>query len=496
MKGLVLGTDYIIESGTGLAKVLEINTNARAIARGEFIDNYDFSSLESYIVSSAFTKVHVIHQTFNTAIASEIEAICTSNNILYEGHIVNQNAITVPYIEDADDIFIIRMSYDTTAIIDEEYAKDKFHLARAISSSAITPKTYFSGAGDFMLDELTNLPEFTYSGDAPNFIVKKRVPNYDKKFYPKCYKFENNTQLNDFIANSVGEDELIQEFVHGDLIDGKRHINRSINLVYGSDLTPINLGAYKVTHVVEENIWANEYNSGSYGELALKDRGKYITYYSSDDLRARTYIYDETDNVLMADGTAKSFASCSIGDEVKALDIPGLDIDDTNYSTNTWTGSYSETLVSSSIVDTTIIAKHSSPAINDYFLSITLDDANTWDDIASTTMLIKSGSLVKFKSVAQLEVGDELVMYNVNSSSVEVKTVTALNVIFKTEQTLGAMDVEPYDLFLPFVHNTYTIIQHNPCQQPNCAYNTCNPGISGFQGNRSCNNCNFTQCVK
>ena len=495
MKGLVLGTDYIVESGTGNVKVLEVNTNARAIARGEFINNYDFSDLENFIVSSSFSKVHVIHQTFNTPIATEIGNICSNHSIDFENHIVNQNAITVPYIEDTDDVFIIRMSYDTTAIIDEEYAKDKFNLARAISSSAITPKTYYS-ASDSSLDELTSLPAFTYSGDSPNFIVKKRVPNYDKKFYPKCYKFENNTQLNDFINNSVQEDELIQEFVDSELIEGKRHINRSINLVYGGDLTPINLGAYKVTHAVSENIWANTYNSGSWGELALRDRGKYITYYSSDDLRARSYIYDETDNVLMADGTAKSFASCSVGDEVKALDIPGLDIDDTTYSAETWSGSYSETLVSSSIVDTTIIAKHSSPAINDYFMNITLNDGNVWDDIASTMMLVKSGSNVVFRTVPDLEVGSEIVMYNVSTGGVEPKTVTNLEVIFKDEQVLGSIDVEPYDLFLPFVHNDYTIIQHNPCQQPNCAYNTCGPGVYGFQGNRSCNQCAFTQCVK
>lgn len=496
MKGLVIGTDYIVEQGTGNAKVLEINTNARAIARGPFIDNYDFTDLENYIVSASFSKVHVIHQTFNTPVAAEIQTICNNNSIEFESHIVNQNAITVPYIEDTDDVFIIRMSYDTTAIIDEDYAKDKFNLARAISSSAITPKTYFSSS-DASLDELSSLPSFTYSGDAPNFIVKKRVPNYDKKFYPKCYKFENNSQLNDFISNSVGEDELIQEFVHSELIEGRRHINRSINLVYGGDLTPINLGAYKVTHVVSEDIWSNTYNSGSWGELALRDRGKYITYYNSDDLRARSYIFDETDNVLMADGSVRSFASCSVGDEVKALDLPGLDIDDSTYTADTWSGSYSETVVSSSIVDTTIVAKHSSPAINDYFMQITLNDGNVWDDVSSTLMLIKTGSNVVFRNVPDLEVGTEIVMYNATTNTVEVKTVSNLEVIFKDEQILGTMDVEPYDLFLPFVHNDYTILQHNPCQQPNCAYNTCNPGVGGFQGNRSCNQCSYAaQCLK
>lgn len=494
MKGLLIGTDYIIEKETGEVKVLEVNTNARAIARGEVLNSYDFNPLFNFISSSNFTSVDVIHQSFNWDVASTIETFCSSSGITFTRHLTNQNSITVPYIEDSDDKFILRMSYDTTAIVDEDYAKDKFKLARSIQGTIQTPKTLVTSP-EVNVDEITSLPDFNYSGSSPNFIVKKRIPQYDKGDYPKCFKFETKAQLNSF-TSSLGSDELLQEFIDcEETHDGKRLIHRSIDIVYGSDLTPIPLGSYKVTHIVEEDVWENTYNSGSWGELALKDRAKYITYYSSDSLTSRSYIYAENQKVLMADGSMIPFESCSADDQVKALDLPGLDLEEQSYDVTDWTGSYSETVVSSSLVDTTVVSKRTSGVINEYFSRITLDDSNTFEDIASTMFLVKSGSLVKFKPIAQSEVGDEIVMYNVSSSAVEIKTVTGIETIWKENTILGSMDVEPYDLFLPFVHNDYTLVQHNPCIQPQCGYNSCNPSF-GFQGFIYCNTCYSSQCVK
>jgi len=494
MKGLLIGTDYIIEKDTGEVKVLEVNTNARAAVKGNLINNYDYTQLFNFISSSNFTSVDVIYQSFNYEVVAEIETYCSGSGITFTKHLTNQNAITVPYIEDSSDKFILRMSYDTTAIIDEDYAKDKFNLARAIQGTASTPKTYISSS-EVNVDEIASLSDFNYTGSSPNFIVKKRVPEYDKGVYPKCFKFENKSQLNNF-TSSLGTDELLQEFIDCNNTDSnKRAIHRSLDVVYGSDLTPIPLAHYQVTHIVAEDIWANTYSSGSWGELALKDRAKYITYYNSDAINSRAYIYSEDQKVLLADGTFSTFASCSADDEVKALDLPGLDLDEQSYNIVDWTGSYTETVASASLVNTTVVAKHSSDAINDYFVRLTLDDSNTYEDIESTTMLIKSGSLVKFNTIARTQVNDVIVVYNTQTSAVETKTVTGIEIVWREDRVLGSMDVEPYDLFLPFVHNDYTLIQHNPCVQPQCALNGCSPW-GPFQGNRSCNTCYTTQCNK
>ena len=45
-------------------------------------------------------------------------------------------------------------------------------------------------------DDFIDFEDFTYTLDLPNFIIKKRYPNYDKNEYPKLYKIQNLTELN------------------------------------------------------------------------------------------------------------------------------------------------------------------------------------------------------------------------------------------------------------------------------------------------------------
>jgi hypothetical protein len=498
MKALLMATDYIVEKNTGKVKVLEVNTNARTFAKGDYINLYDFNPLFDLITQNQFKSVDVIHQTFNSDLVDKIEEFCNENSIEIYRHITNINSITVPYIEDSDDKLILRMSYDTTAIVDEDYAKDKFKLARSIQGTELTPKTYIKST-DINVDELSTLEDFTYNGDSPNFILKKRYPDYEKGEFPKCLKFENKQQLNDY-TSSIGDDLLLQEFINSDNhTNNKRLIHRSVDIIYGSDLNTIPLGSYKITHIVPEDVWENTWSSGSWGELALKDRAKYITYYNTDSLLSRLYVYDEDQSVLMADGSIKTFSSVSEEDMVKSLHIPELPLDEElGYNINEWTGSYSEVVTNSQLTDTKVVTKFSSGAINDYFLKFTFDDGHSYEDITSTVALIRSGSLVKFISLDMAQVGNEFVMYNVSSSQVEIKTLTDIEIVWREEQVLGAMDVEPYDLFLPFVHNDYTLIQHNICRQPQCATNGCGPSSFPifFSGPRNCNNCTFFQCQK
>lgn len=493
-----MATDYIVEKGTNQAKVLEVNTNARIFSRRDYMKMHDFNPLFDFILENQFTSVDVIHQIYNSDVVDVIEEFCDDNEITFQRHPTAINSITVPYIEDSDDKLILRMSYDTTAIVDEEYAKDKFKLARSIQGTELTPKTYIK-SDDINVDELSNLEDFTYNGSSPNFILKKRYPDYEKAEFPKCLKFENKQQLTDYM-NSIGDDVLLQEFINcNNHTNNKRLIHRSIDIVYGSELTTIPLGGYRVTNIVAEDIWENTWSNGTWGELALKDRGKYITYYLSDSLHSSNYVYDEDQSVLMADGSLKTFAEVSEEDMVKSLNIPELPLDEElGYNINVWTGSYSEVVTNSQLTDTKVVTKYSSGVINDYFLRLTFDDGNSYDDITSTNILIKSGSLVRFISLDMAVPGDEFLMYNVSESKVEIKTLTNIEVVWKEGETLGAIDVEPYDLFLPFVHNDYTLIQHNVCNQPRCRETGCATSFVPFffNGFFNCNNCTYTQCFK
>jgi hypothetical protein len=85
-------------------------------------------------------------------------------------------------------------------------------------------------------------------------------------------------------------------------------------------------------------------------------------------------------------------------------------------------------------------------------------------------------------------IGDVIITYNFESSEIELKTIQNMEIIFKENQILGSLDVEPVDLYLPFVSANSTVIQHNICRSF-CANNGCEDA-------KSCSDCSFYVCNK
>jgi hypothetical protein len=272
MKAVLIATDYI-KTPTNEYKVLEINTQAGIIAD---MDILDWTGITNFIQTNSFTNVHCILPTYDKRFSVKLNQICdTIGGIQYQSHETGDSSITVPYIEDNDNTLIIRLSYDTTAVIDDEYAKDMYNFLRAIGEQTFNPKTYIPN----IVDDFSNIDDFSYTLDIPNFIIKKRYPNYDKNLHPRLYKIENLTQLNTLKAEVEEDTEFLQELVSSELLSGKRTIIRGIDIIYGAALDIISMGGYKVSSYIREDIWENTFNEN--GELAKKDRPKYITYYTN-----------------------------------------------------------------------------------------------------------------------------------------------------------------------------------------------------------------------
>ena len=350
MKAVLISTDYI-KTPTGEYKVLEINTSTRIVAD---MTQLDWSNLTTFIQTSGFTNVHCIIPMYDKGFATKLSEICdTIGGITFLSHETSGTSITVPYIEDNDNTFILRVSYDTTAVIDDEYCRDNYSLLRAINELTTKPKTYIPNVSD----DFENLSEFNYTLDLPNFIVKKRYPNYDKNEFPKLYKVQNLTELTQLKGLVDVDTEFLQEFTNSEILSNKRSIIRGIDIIYGSSLDIISMGGYKVLHAITENIWDNTFDET--GLLAKKDRPKYITYYSPTSDRA-TYIYDEDQEVLMADGSRKSFAELEVNDSVKSINIASLPVNETDYKIEEWTGSHTDFIADfavSEIVELTNVEK-------------------------------------------------------------------------------------------------------------------------------------------
>jgi hypothetical protein len=457
MKAVLIATDYI-KTATNEYKVLEINTQAGIIAD---INLLDWTGITNFIQSNSFENVHCILPHYDKRFSVKLNEICDSiGGITFQSYETGDSSITVPYIEDNDNTLIIRLSYDTTAIIDDEYAKDNYNFLRAVGEQSFNPKTYIPN----IVDDFSNIEDFSYTLDIPNFIVKKRYPNYDKNLHPRLYKIQNLAQLNALKTEVEQDTEFLQEFIDSEILSGKRTIVRGIDIIYGADLTVISMGGYKVSSFISEDIWENTFDET--GKLASKDRPKYITYYTNPNELA-TYIYDADQLVLMADGSRKEFSQLETGDNVKSISVATLPLDETEYKVSEWTGSHTEFIENFEVSQTAVVVK-TTKTQNTLFIKITLDNTIEWDDLPGTEILIREDDVIRFKMVNELEIGDVLELFSTETETIVSKTITNLEVTFKENIEVGSIDVEPIDLFLPLVTNVYAIIQHNACTSTFC----------------------------
>ena len=138
MKAVLIATD-LIKNESGDIKVLETNTNAWTTHNFSL---FDFSGLTNFIENNNFSEVHFIVQNFNRTLTPYIQQIAESKNATFTEYIVENTAITVPYVEDSESKLIIRLSYDTTAVIDDDYCRDKYKLQKLIHEQSYAIDTY------------------------------------------------------------------------------------------------------------------------------------------------------------------------------------------------------------------------------------------------------------------------------------------------------------------------------------------------------------------
>lgn len=477
MKAVLIATD-LIKNASGELKVLETNTNAWTTHNFSL---YDFNGLANFIQTNSFNEVHLIVQNFNKTLSPKIREVAESKGATFTEYLTSQDAVTVPYVEDGDNKLIIRLSYDTTAIIDDEYCRDKFKLQTLINAESYGIDSYVPE----FFDDFSSIEDFNYTDDKPNFIVKYRYPIYDREVYPKLYKIQNLTQLNEIKAGLPSE-TYIQRYELSELVDGRRNIIRSLDLLCGGNLDVVNIGSYHVLNQIPESIWENTFDET--GLLAKKDRPKYITHTATHIDSNFDYVFDADQDVLMADGTRKTFDNLVIGDSVKALHIPGLDLDETTYDLSTWTGSWDEFIGGASVVSTSVTAIRKSNPVSTLFIRLGLDDGTIWDDLKATPILIKDENVIRWTLFNDLSIGSTLCIFNAETEQVNYKMVQSIEIIFKEAQILGTIDVEPVDLYLPLVGENISILQHNLCRAW-CPSNKCNDSSW-------CGNCPYFYCNK
>ena len=492
MRTVLIGSDFMYDKDGNL-KPIEINTNVGwhyNIINGNNPD-LDLNSLNSFISENGFIKIVYIGNM--QYINSTIQSYCQENNIQYQYISLDSNSITIPNIEDNDTTLIIRSSYDTTAIVDETYCRDKIQFLNLIKETEFGSQFAYLDESNTLVNNITTIND---NGDNPNFILKARWPSYDKDVYPKFYKVSNISELNVLISNVVNYDYFLMEFHYNPtkLIENNIQVFRGLNILFPPNLESISIGGY--TRVCDNSVITPSTFDPITFEL-IGDRYKYVT---NDSHKSLPKLLD-TDLIQMSDDSFKEARELVVGDLIKTIDIPNpFDATDSNETVNYKIGlSQLETETQYSTNAITHIEK-----INTYshIVKLTFTDGTNWFDNENSKYLSIRNNEVRFLSLStkftgeySFSIGDSILLIDTSDSITPKFVSKEISNIETFTEFFGGYEISVANshLFLTKDSNqestSYVSIEHNignPCSVPNCSYtDDCDKG-------QYC--CNFT-CV-
>lgn len=486
MRTLLLGTDFMYNFNGNLIPI-EINTNLGMEANiiEDLDDVFNLSGLSSFIDFNNFTKLTYIGGL--TLLSAKLRELCNIHKIEFDNYDV-YNKITIPDVEDSIDHLIIRSAYDISAIVDEEYCKNKVNFLNLIKNKVFGSQFAYLNDDNILINNITEIID---NGNHPNFILKSIYPDYDKKVYPKLFRVSNQEELN-IVLQNVSTNYYLTSFYYNPDKLWNSHIQvfRSFNLIFPPELKSISIGGH--TKLTTRNIDDfSMYNPTTF-ELSIDDKGKYIT---GDGGIGKPKLLDD-DKVEMADGTFKTGLELQVGDIVKTINIPNLYYVNQSNPTANFRITYDEFISGTTYSENKVLAKYRVDKIVDY-VELAFTDNTTWEDTKNSSYLILRNDEVRFvylnvdNLLNGIKIGDQIIL--IDSTNTVVNTVLKeVSNIVTTKQIFGGWEitVEEEHLFLTqTVDNTsFVAIEHNI----DCAGYNCTTGSPCTKGGDIY--CNFGVC--
>jgi hypothetical protein len=511
MRAVIIGTDFVKDTD-GSFKAIETNTNIGLdVSANEYID---VTSFTDFVLDNSFTEIHLIASSANLNITDVLESpndsprvsfgeflsmsICVPNEISYTLHKLDEGSVTIPYLEDSDSKLIIRLSYDTTALIDDVYARDNWEFLKLMHDVDETsiPKCYINDS-EFGIDNIGET--LRDNGNHPNYCIKKRITPTDNKVYPKLFKVNSIEEL-DTLKTSLEIDEYIQEYVYNteELIQNKTFHYRSVDLVY-NQLDSLNLYSYQKTNILPI---VDSCDFDDNNKVQIWDRPRYVSKFLNGTNEISIKLdADETTRIVMSDDSVKTANSLNINDSVKSIqftnEIPFVD------STG-WSGSYSD-ITQNFIVTSSVVVEKDTFEYFGKIISIEFDNGSKFSDVPHGRIFkvveVENETSIETNIVQvnyeNLKIGDTLLLINNEENTIESKIIQ--NIEYSIE-SLNAyrINIEQSDLFLSLEEtenqSKYAILTHNydyDCQNHDCStcitrgYD-CNSGNDTFYGCSGC----------
>lgn len=252
MKGTLYSADFIVTSDDTV-KLLELNTDTAFTDAA--LNNFNFTPLIDVLVSSSISNVHVVNKEFQNSFYTALSSSLATSE-LYTGSIeqtVEEVYTIYPTdVDDDDSTFVLRCAYNESAVFDSLFCSNEMELYQLMqaghtgSKSDRIPGYYISSSEESIdINKIENT--INSNNNTPDFIIKNSATHGDgRSEYTGFYK----------VGHSSGSDaDRVADFIDSKGIDGHMIVNyydttgtgntvqaiRSANIIYGSELTNINL---------------------------------------------------------------------------------------------------------------------------------------------------------------------------------------------------------------------------------------------------------------
>jgi hypothetical protein len=479
MRTVLIGSDFMYDKDGNL-KPIELNT-AVGWHRNKLendSDIIDLSELEPIISANNITKIVYIGGLY--ILDKKFKEFISGSSITYEFYFVDADGITIPYVEDNEQTLIIRSAYDTTAVVDDTYCRDKVNFMNLIKDTSFGSQfAYIDDNGDL----INNITTINDNGEHPNFLLKYITPSYDKYVYPKLYKVSNQEELNT-ILNNIDSNTFLMEyhFSSENLYLNHIQVKRELSILFPPDLESISIGNY-TTFCNDDVQQPNVYDSDTF-EL-ISSRQSYIT---TDQGIGLPKLLDG-DLVIMEDGTTKLAQELEVGDYVRTIEIPNPNnVDESDENVDY--GITFDTLQSGSTYSSNKIIQIKHCSVISTITKLNFTDGTSWFDTEGSKYLSIRNNSVKFlglenipNSEYTLQIGDVVILMD---SSDETSPTFVQKIIESIETTKEFFDgyvieVERDHMFLTKSSTdsttSYVAIEHNvACPSYSCTGNTVNCG--------------------
>ena len=263
MKGTLFSTDYVFDKN-GNPRLIELNTDTGAVNK-TFGTHLHCDGFINMLSSSNIDTVKIIYKAFQqnmvdwmvsqlTVSASFVTTIDEIEEEVYSIYPTN--------VADSGSHFILRMAYDENAILDSTYAKSKSNLHKLFTdytSSNDTVEYYYSGSdGEYdTIDSASYInSEHEYSSSIlmPDYVVKTKLEQQKDVVFTKVGLNTSSSleRYNAFKSQLNLGTHYFEKFhyqpsdLDEDNRDRKLTSIRSFDIIYGDDLTLLNIGRYKV----------------------------------------------------------------------------------------------------------------------------------------------------------------------------------------------------------------------------------------------------------